>query len=71
MCDQKLSILDSLQDNIEDVTDPAERHQKTRCNVCDALTITMNFAIDFRSWEYQFPRVPKQQDKYVLFHELF
>ncbi|XP_051213060.1 uncharacterized protein [Lolium perenne] len=62
MCDQKLSILDSLQDNIEDVTDPAERHQKTRCNVCDALTITMNFAIDFRSWEYQFPRVPKQQD---------
>lgn len=63
MCDQKLSILDSLPDTTEGVIDPAERHQKTRPNVCDALTITMNFAIDFRSWEYQFPRVPRQQNK--------
>ncbi|CAM0908087.1 unnamed protein product [Alopecurus aequalis] len=63
MCDQKLSILDSLPDTTKGVNDTAERHQKTRFNVCDALTVTMNFAIDFRSWEYQFPKVPRQQNR--------
>lgn len=63
MCDQKLSILDSLPETTKGVNDPAERHQKTRCNICDALTVTMNFAIDFRSWEYQFPKVPRQQNR--------
>lgn len=63
MCDKKLSILDSLPDTTKGVNDPAERHQKIRCNVCDALTVTMNFAIDFRSWEYLFPKVPRQQNR--------
>ncbi|XP_048554224.1 uncharacterized protein LOC125535220 [Triticum urartu] len=61
MCDQKLSILDSRPDTTKGA-DPTKRHQKTRCNICDALTVTMNYAIDFRSWEYQFPKVPRQQD---------
>ncbi|XP_044329847.1 uncharacterized protein [Triticum aestivum] len=63
MCDQKLSILDSQPDTTKGV-DPAERHQKIRCDVCDALTITMDFAIDFRSWEYGFPKLPRQQNSY-------
>ncbi|XP_044321600.1 protein ACCELERATED CELL DEATH 6 isoform X2 [Triticum aestivum] len=65
MCDQKLSILDSRPDTTKGV-DPTERHQETRCNICDALTVTMNYAINFRSWEYQFPKVPRQQDSYSL-----
>ncbi|XP_037482949.1 uncharacterized protein LOC119361889 [Triticum dicoccoides] len=64
MYDQKLSILDSLSDTIEGVDDPVERHQKTRHDVCDALTTTMNFTIDFRSWEYEFPKLPRQQNSY-------
>ncbi|XP_044460061.1 uncharacterized protein [Triticum aestivum] len=64
MCDRKLSILDSLRDTNEGGDDPAERHQKTRCIICDALTVTMNLAIDFRSWEYDFPKLPRQQNSY-------
>lgn len=71
MYDQKLSILDSRPDTTEGGHDPAERHQKTRCDLCDALTVTMNSAIDFRSWEYEFPKLPREQNRYELPHKLF
>ncbi|XP_040383486.1 uncharacterized protein LOC102700458 [Oryza brachyantha] len=63
MCEKKLSILDSRRDTSEGGDeDPARRHEETRKAVCAALDKTMDVDFSFLSWDYEFPKVPRQQN---------
>lgn len=64
MNDKKLSILDSLPDTSEGgCEDPVKHHEKIRKIVCGALNKTMDFAVNFLSWEYEFPKVPRHENR--------
>uniref|UniRef100_A0A0D9W2K1 PGG domain-containing protein n=1 Tax=Leersia perrieri TaxID=77586 RepID=A0A0D9W2K1_9ORYZ len=67
MTDHKLNILDSLPDDTQGGQDPEVRHEKIRLQVCGALNLTMETAFDmsendFRTWKYEFPKVPWQDN---------
>uniref|UniRef100_J3MW88 Uncharacterized protein n=1 Tax=Oryza brachyantha TaxID=4533 RepID=J3MW88_ORYBR len=70
MCDKKLSILDSRRDASEGGDqDPARCHEETRKAMCAALDKTMDVDFSFLSWDYNFPKVPRQQNT-SLFGEM-
>ncbi|KAF0912158.1 hypothetical protein E2562_013047, partial [Oryza meyeriana var. granulata] len=67
MRDKKLCILDSQRDASEGGDqDPVKRHEKIQKVVCGALNKTMDVDFNFLSWDYEFPKVPRQQNGYDL-----
>lgn len=71
MCGRELSILDCSSS-----PHPKERNEKIRLQICSALNQTMGTPSDkskndFTCWKFQYPDVPRQQNRCTLFFVFF